>query len=243
MKRITMSKLSFIIALLVCGLLSSCWLLETTTSSTVDRPTTNNGPSNNTAKATDAAVEVGLCPDVNHPHAIDLGIGLKWSCCNVGASAPWDNGNWYAWGETTSKTKFYYNTYSHSSSGGYADLGASISGTRYDAATMVQGRKWRMPTAEEYEQLLNCTTVWGNLNGVKGFVVQGPNENGIFFPAAGYGWDESLKDNGTRGHYWTASQSPYGIASAMYVEMNSSGNANIKYYNRAEGRTIRAVAQ
>ena len=41
-----------------------------------------------------------LCPDDNHPHAIDLGIGLKWSCCNVGASAPWEYGDYYAWGET-----------------------------------------------------------------------------------------------------------------------------------------------
>jgi len=29
------------------------------------------------------------CPDSNHPHAIDLGIGVKFACCNVGASIYW----------------------------------------------------------------------------------------------------------------------------------------------------------
>ena len=36
----------------------------------------------------DEAVINGLCPDSNHPHAIDLGIGVRFACCNVGAAAP-----------------------------------------------------------------------------------------------------------------------------------------------------------
>ena len=40
------------------------------------------------------------CPDNNHPHMIDLGLSVKWACCNVGAVAPEEYGDYFAWGET-----------------------------------------------------------------------------------------------------------------------------------------------
>ena len=43
---------------------------------------------------------IPLCPDNNHPHAIDLGIGIKFACCNVGASSPTHFGNYYEWKES-----------------------------------------------------------------------------------------------------------------------------------------------
>ena len=43
-------------------------------------------------------------PDSNHPHAIDLGFGVKFACCNVGASSPEQDGKYYAWGETKEKS-------------------------------------------------------------------------------------------------------------------------------------------
>lgn len=38
-----------------------------------------------------------ICPDRNHPHAIDLGTGVLWACCNVGASDPLDYGETFEW--------------------------------------------------------------------------------------------------------------------------------------------------
>ena len=35
------------------------------------------------------------CPDNNHPHWIDLGIGTLWRCCNEGASTPEEYGDYY----------------------------------------------------------------------------------------------------------------------------------------------------
>ena len=51
-----------------------------------------------------------LCPDGKHPHAIDLGLSVKWACCDVGASNPLENGGFYAWGETETKeiTSYMY---------------------------------------------------------------------------------------------------------------------------------------
>lgn len=46
--------------------------------------------------------EAPLCPDNRHPHAIDLGIGVKFACCNVGATNPTQYGNYYEWKESQS---------------------------------------------------------------------------------------------------------------------------------------------
>ena len=43
--------------------------------------------------------------------AVDLGLSVKWATCNLGASSPEQSGNFYAWGETTPKTKFTWDNY------------------------------------------------------------------------------------------------------------------------------------
>ncbi len=42
------------------------------------------------------------CPDENHPHWIDLGIGTQWRCCNEGASTPEGYGGYYQFGQVAS---------------------------------------------------------------------------------------------------------------------------------------------
>ena len=42
------------------------------------------------------------CPDENHPHWIDLGIGTLWRCCNEGASSPEEYGGYYEFGQVAS---------------------------------------------------------------------------------------------------------------------------------------------
>ena len=39
------------------------------------------------------------CPNENHPHWIDLGIGTQWRCCNAGASSPEEYGGYYTFDE------------------------------------------------------------------------------------------------------------------------------------------------
>ena len=42
---------------------------------------------------------------INGHDYVDLGLpsGLKWTTCNIGASAPQEYGNYFAWGMTSSK--------------------------------------------------------------------------------------------------------------------------------------------
>ena len=103
---------------------------------------------------------------------IDLGLpsGTKWATCNVGASQPHGYGNYYAWGETATKTN-----YSESNSKTYGKNISDISGNSdYDAARANWGGSWRMPTEREMEELVNkCTWTWTTLSGVKGYKVTG----------------------------------------------------------------------
>ena len=69
------------------------------------------------------------CPDSNHPHAIDLGIGVKFACCNIGASSPEKYGHYYAWGETKEKAVYDMVSYKHGGNNQYkryTDIGNDI---------------------------------------------------------------------------------------------------------------------
>lgn len=145
------------------------------------------------------------CPDGNHPHYIDLGLpsGTKWACCNVGASKPEDYGGYYAWGETSEKSVYNWDTYKYGYNNGVDDyshlvnIGSDIAGTSYDAATANWGAPWRMPSKAQIQELLNNTTsTWTTQNGVKGRKFTGSNGGTVFLPAAGL--------RGSYGYYWSS---------------------------------------
>ncbi len=144
---------------------------------------------------------------------VDLGLpsGLKWATCNVGAERPESYGDYYAWGETTTKDNYEWYTYKY---GDYYDDGLTkyCNNSSYgrdgftdelttleaadDVATANWGGKWRMPTIDEWQELHSeCT--W-TLTGF-GYKVKGPNGNFIFLPAAGgYYWSSSLYTDNPR---------------------------------------------
>lgn len=131
------------------------------------------------------------CVGEDHPHMVDLGLpsGTLWSCTNLGATRPEEVGDYYAYGETTAKTYFTQNNYLYFEYNGgysyYTSIGANISGTTYDAASVNWQDGWRMPTRNEIIELMDsCTWVWTARNTVEGFEVTGPNGNSIFLPVA-----------------------------------------------------------
>ena len=44
-----------------------------------------------------------------HPY-VNMGDGLLWATCNVGADNPWDTGGYFAWGETYTKDTYNWST-------------------------------------------------------------------------------------------------------------------------------------
>ena len=185
---------------------------------------------------------------------VDLGLSVKWATCNVGATAPEEYGNYYAWGETEPKTTYDWSTYKWCN-GSYDNQTkyntSSIYGTvdnktvlelADDAAHANWGGAWRMPTDAEWTELReNCTWTWTIKNGVNGYEVKSEaNGNSIFLPAAGSRNDESLGDAGYYGRYWSSSLFTGFPDNAWHVSF-SSDYVNRDYFYRGGGLSVRPV--
>lgn len=88
--------------------------------------------------------------------AVDLGLSVKWACCDLGAEDPSENGLSFSWGSLISKENGSLNVYEYYKDNAYVNIGTNISGTEYDAVAKYWGGKWRMPTKEEAEELINA---------------------------------------------------------------------------------------
>ena len=171
--------------------------------------------------------------------AVDLGLNVKWACCNVGATTPEGYGDYFAWGETSPKSSY--------TSDNCSTLGASMSdisgNPQYDAATANWGGSWRMPTKAEQQELLNnCAWTWTSLNGVKGWRVTGPNGNSIFLPAAGYRHRSSSLDVGSNGLYWSSTPGEDGDYDAYVFDFHSE-DRDWGRTSRYFGHSVRPVSE
>ena len=114
---------------------------------------------------------------INGHEYVDLGLSVKWATCNIGASKPEDCGDYFAWGEDETKPKYYPSN--NTTENSYFKF--------RDAARKKWSGTWRMPTANEFQELIdNCEWTWttqGVLDGYK--VTSKKNGNSIFLPAAG----------------------------------------------------------
>ena len=158
-----------------------------------------------TNETNDELVEVGVieCVDSNHVHAVDLGLSVKWACCNVGAHSPEGYGNYYCWGNLR-EMGVDYNWVEAGNSEDYIHPNSDISATGYDVAYMKWGNGWRMPTRAEFQELVDsCSWKRVMINNVEGQLVTGPNGNSIFLPAAGYRGYLGDSFRGECGYYWS----------------------------------------
>ena len=202
------------------------------------------GTDQKTNDKNDPAVEAGLCPDSNHPHIIDMGnVGL-WACCNVGASAPWEYGGYYAWGEIEEKDYYDWSTYKHCDGSEYTchDLGSDIAGTKWDVAHLHKdwGGKWQMPNHDQQILLLNCTNEWTSVNGINGRKFTAPNGGTIFLPAAGRRGIGDTGTVGSYGRYWSSTQYPKNSDNADDLGFGISSISWDDSY-RYEGKSVRPI--
>ncbi|MBR5984082.1 MAG: hypothetical protein IK025_10250, partial [Bacteroidales bacterium] len=167
---------------------------------------------------------------------VDLGLpsGTRWATCNVGSDTPEGYGNYYAWGETTTKSSYMDNNYT------YTGNPTTLPSNR-DAATANWGSGWRMPTKAEMEELnTNCTMTWTTQNGVNGSLFTGPNGNSIFLPAAGHYRGSSLYYAGSSGLYWSSSRYSDDASRAwpLWISSSACGMSDLlRFY----GQSVRAV--
>jgi hypothetical protein len=210
-----------------------------------------------------SVVEVTVAGGGGDDHAyVDLGLpsGLLWATSNVGANAPEEYGDYFAWGETQPKVTYNWSTYQYCNGGdGWNTLTKYCNNSSYgyngytdnlttllpedDAAAANWGNGWRMPTKEEFEELYNNTTVtWTQQNGVNGRLFTATNGNSLFLPVAGSRYDSSLYLAGSVGYYWSSSLYTDDPISAWSFGFNSDDYGYFMVSNyRSGGFTVRPV--
>lgn len=171
-----------------------------------------------------------------------LPSGLMWANCNVGAERPSDLGLYFSWGNVEGHREGEGYDFSQavydSTPAAAIETDLSLS---EDAARENLGEPWRMPTAAEFQELVdNCTSVWTTLNGIAGHLfTSNVNGNTLFFPAAGYYGGTSLISRGSLGNYWSSTYMSGTNARILYFNSSTCDPQN--YSNRRYGFSVRAV--
>lgn len=203
----------------------------------------------------------GIEVNVSDHGFVDLGLpsGLLWATCNVGADAPEEYGDYFAWGETQPKDYYGLNTYQYCN-GSSTTLTKYCNNSEYgyngytddltillpedDAATANWGSDWRMPTQAEWQELLdNTTNIWTTQNGVSGRLFTASNGNSLFLPAAGYRRDGSLSAAGSVGIYFSSSLYTDNPNNAWGFIFSSSMTYIFEFNSRYYGLSVRAVRE
>lgn len=175
---------------------------------------------------------------INNHEWIDLGLSVKWATCNIGAEKPEDYGDYFAWGEPTTKPSYTADT---SKTHGRS-IGDIKGYSQYDAARASRGSTWRLPTKEECQELVDkCVWEWTSLCGHNGYRVTSKiNSNSIFLPAAGWRFGALTFNIGELGNYWSSTPDKYHDMLAGYFHFNSSSHY-AGWYFRQYGYSIRPV--
>ena len=150
---------------------------------------------------------------------VDLGLSVKWAKWNLGAKAPEEVGDYFAWGEVCPKPEYEMDNYKFEEDGRLTKYNTKETYGKLDnikqlelsddAAHKILGGDWRIPTAKEAKELKdNCSFSRTTINGIKGFKVKskvkGFTDKWIFLPDTGYKYSDDVSFS-KEGFYWTSS--------------------------------------
>jgi len=203
-----------------------------------------------------------LCIPINAQHAyVDLGLSVKWATCNIGATQPWERGEFFSWGETENKRINNWDTYKYSegahaltkycSNPDYAWHGlvdsVSVLDPEDDVAHMKWGGTWRIPTKAQIDELLeSCTWEWTTLNEVNGYRVTGKKpgytDRSIFLPVTGEYNDGKVFDYRLHGYYWSRNCGTVTSETAYTLEVYTKGSS-AEIQSRCKSLAVRPVCE
>ena len=215
------------------------------------------------------ALMVSLAVGAQTRESVDLGLPSKtlWATCNVGAEAPEELGDYFAWGETEPNKSYYdwgtydwcwvdgvlhrYTKYCVFNDYGTPDNKRELE-SKDDAAYVNWGKEWCMPTNDQIMELINkdyTTTEFTKLNGVEGLLITSKrNGNSIFLPAAGsimggtrFGYGDGIGGKNYDGHYWCKTGYDNVVTQIQFI---GSMKSVVKTYGiRSNGMSIRPVSK
>lgn len=198
------------------------------------------------------------------PVDLDLPSGNKWASHNVGATLPTENGEYFAWGETSPKTLYTWPTYKYcteyspsrtlfskyttrkdKSAQSIADNKVTLE-PEDDAAYMNMGVSWLTPSTKDWKELTeHCIIKSIRINEVNGFLISSKKEPNnykkcIFISSdsgciTGTEWQPGL-------YYWSSNLAVQLYSSDEGVFIFSTNNApSVK--QRYMGLNVRAVCR
>ena len=201
---------------------------------------------------------------INGHRFVDLGLPSKllWAETNIGAEKEYEAGSYFCWGETDPTPKDFYELPTYK----YATLRGDI--TKYnnvdkktildkedDAAYVNWGTPCRMPTREEFKELLdNCehdrervmnpNTGYDDLYTIK--LTSKINGNVIYLPMSGFKHINELKECGgfdSEGNVWSSSLDKCGLAIRYNCSYMHPYTHYISGHAISDGLPIRPVAE
>lgn len=170
---------------------------------------------------------------------VDLGLSVKWATCNYGASYPYEYGKWLefvagASGENSTELR------ARMLRAGYRS-GDSIAGSSFDSITQKCGNKWRTPTKQEWEELINNSVIkryeYHKIIGLQ--FISKKNGNSIYLPGAGCrGEGREFSPS----YYWTSVFSYIEAAGANAYSVEWTIGTGDNYFLRVYKRDIEEMA-
>lgn len=221
--------------------------------------------------------------EVLREKVVDMGLpsNLKWAVCDIDITqkdgfckTPFTyDKSFFSWGNIVGHTpknnsfidvydwgsvnpaEPWYDGQPYGNTKGATLMGNIPVGEEFDAARATLGQNWRMPTTDEFAELL-AGSIYINADGTEVDISKGDkrvivnnivgiylqsktNGNRLFFSASGLGVGNSWNNRGVNGYYWSSmfDSSRNAINLSFY-----SGNVNPqRINNRCDGFAIRAV--
>lgn len=142
---------------------------------------------------------------------VDLGLPgrVLWSSCNIGANNPTQYGMYFLWGTTEGDYDGSHATGTHPFGNNYDEIKSiafpsDVLLPNYDAASVILGNGWRMPTKQEFKDLLSDVYTTKTIEDDYIKITSRINGNSIILPYAGSAAFNSITP-GTRALYLTSS--------------------------------------
>lgn len=173
-------------------------------------------------------------PNFNGHSYVDMGDAGYWATCNVGANNPEEDGLVVGWGETSNRDISTWDDYKFGTSDALTKYneedGLTTLEPEDDAANVIMGGDWRIPTADDFITLHNLCRATGTIiNGVPciKYILKADEQKSIIIPSSRY------VGNAYFGYYWTSSLHTEDTTKAI---SRIFGYAAIQYYNLAVDR-------
>lgn len=197
--------------------------------------------------------------EIAYATPVDLGLpsGNLWAKGNLGALTETDYGLYYQWGDIVGYTKeqvgtdkvFNWNNYKFGTISNLTKYNSidrkTVLDPEDDAVYTTLGGNWKMPTKDDFSELINNTTSdYVAIDGIVGLKFTSKTSSSyIFFPAAGRADYKSIQMEGAIGNFWSSSHilsTDYDYSYCMEYN-NIESTMNINYLSRCYGFQIRGI--